>query len=230
MVGEVVRDSWRLFLSRFWRTLLIVGLVLVPLELALALLDPEFSSKGGGTWVVWVAASSALTLVAFPWIIGAVIHDVARGDQSATDPYRHTRDRLGDLVLSALVTTVGILLGTLAFVVPGLILMARWALVVPLIVLERSPWRAALARSNDLVRGRTGRVLAIFALLTLIGAMLVAIPVIVGYWVIGGVVGAWIATMAINTVFIAFYSFAPFSLYRRLAGERLQSEPRCGVV
>jgi MFS family permease len=230
MVGEVVGESWRLFLGRFWRTLLIVGLVLAPLELALALLDPEFSSSGGGAWVAWVVASSALTLVAFPWIIGAVVHDVARGDESATDPYRHTKDRLADLVLSALVTTVGILLGTIAFVVPGLILMARWALVVPLIVLERSPWRVALARSNELVRGRTGRVLAIFALLTLIGAALVAVPVIVGYWVIGGVLGAWIATMAINTVFIAFYSFAPFSLYRRLAGERLQSEPRCGVV
>jgi hypothetical protein len=214
VVGEVVRESWRLFLGRFWRTLLIVGLLLVPLELALALLDPQLSSR---SWALWVVFSSSITLVAFPWIIGAVIHDVARGDQTATDPYRHTRDRLPDLVLSALVTTVGILLGTLAFVVPGLILMARWALVVPLIVLDRLPWRTALARSNELVRGRTGRVLAIFVLLTLIGAALVAIPVIIGYAVIGGVLGAWIATVAINTVFIAFYSFAPFSLYRKLA-------------
>jgi hypothetical protein len=45
----------------------------------------------------------------------------------------------------------------------------------------------------------------------------VALPVIVGYVVLGGVLGAWIATLAINTVFIAFYSFAPFSLYRKLA-------------
>jgi MFS family permease len=217
MVVEVVAESWRLFLGRFWRTLLIVGLVLVPLELALALLDPEFSSRSGGAWAAWVFVSSAVTLVTFPWIIGAVIHDVASEDQSATDPYRHTKDRLPDLILSAVVTTVAILLGTIALVVPGLILMARWALVVPLIVLERAPWRVALSRSNELVRGRTGRVLAIFVLLTVLGAVLVALPVIVGYWVIGGVIGAWIATVAINTVFIAFYSFAPFSLYRKLA-------------
>jgi hypothetical protein len=217
VVGEVVRESWRLFLSRFWRTLLIVGLVLVPLELALALLDPQFTSRGPTGWWLWVLFSSAVTLVAFPWIIGAVIHDVAEGDDSATDSYSHTKDRLPDLIISALVTTVGILLGTIAFVVPGLILMARWALVVPLIVLDRAPWRVALARSNQLVRGRTGRVLAIFAILTVIGALLAAIPVVVGYVVLGGVLGAWVATMAINTVFIAFYSFAPFSLYRKLA-------------
>jgi hypothetical protein len=216
MVKTVVAEVWRLFTGRFWRTLLIVGLLLVPLELALALLDPEFSDRGGGAWWLWVLFSSAVTLVAFPWIIGAVIHDVAEGDRSAMSPYRHTSARLPDLVLSALVTTVAILLGTIALIVPGLVLMARWALVVPLIVLQRMPWRPALSRSNELVKGRTGQVLAIFTLLTLVGLALVAVPVVFGYVVLGGVLGAWIATMAINTTFIAMYSFAPFVLYRRL--------------
>ncbi|HEV3480572.1 MAG TPA: glycerophosphoryl diester phosphodiesterase membrane domain-containing protein [Gaiellaceae bacterium] len=216
MVGEVVRDSWRLFLERFWRTLLIVALLLAPLELLIAIFDPDFGSLALGWWA-WVAATSAVTLVAFPWVIGAVVHDIAEADRTATDPYRRTVDRLPDLVLSALVTTIGILLGTIALIVPGLILMARWALVVPLIVLERQPWRVALSRSNQLIKGQTGSVVAIFVLLTLIGAVLVAIPVLVGYGVLGGVVGAWVAAMAINTVFIAFYSFAPFILYRRLS-------------
>jgi hypothetical protein len=119
-------------------------------------------------WWVWVGASAAVTLVAFPWVIGALVHDVAEGDGAVTEPYARTWDRLRDLIMSALVTTVGIALGLVALVVPGLILFARWALVVPLIVLERRPWRVALARSNELVRGQTGRVLAIFALLTLI--------------------------------------------------------------
>jgi hypothetical protein len=216
MVTPVVAETWRLFVGRFWRTLLIVGLVLAPLELGLALLDPEFSDRGTGAWWLWVLFSSALTLVAFPWIIGAVVHDVGEGASSATSSYRETSDRLPDLVLSALVTTAGILVGTIALLVPGLILMARWALVVPLIVLQRMPWRAALSRSNELVKGRTGQVLAVFAVLTLVGIVLVAIPLLVGYVVLGGVLGAWIATMAINTVFIAMYSFAPFVLYRRL--------------
>jgi hypothetical protein len=32
----------------------------------------------------------------------------------------------------------------------------------------------------------------------------------------GDDVGAWLATLAVDTVFIAFYAFAPFVLYRRL--------------
>src|SRR5688572_2017681 len=107
MVREVVAESWRLFVGRFWRTLIIVALLLAPLELAIAVFDPDFDSLAPGWWA-WVGITSAVTLVAFPWIIGAVVHDVAGGDRTATDPYRHTVDRLPDLVLSALVTTVGI--------------------------------------------------------------------------------------------------------------------------
>jgi hypothetical protein len=216
VVGEVVREVWRLFLARFWRTLVMVLLLLAPLELAVALLDPDFSSFEHGWWV-WVGVSAAVTLVAFPWVVGAVVHDVGEGDRAATDAYRRTASRLPDLVISAVVTTVGIALGTIALIVPGLLLMARWALIVPLIVLEGMPWRAALARSNELVRGRSWSVVGIFVVLTLIGAGLVAVPVLVGYLALENVIGAWLATLAIDTVAIAFYSFAPFVLYRRLA-------------
>ena len=186
----------------------------------MALLDPDFSSVQHGWWV-WVGVSAAVTLIVFPWVIGALVHDAAVGRGTVAEPYARTWDRLRDLILSALVTTVGIALGIVAFVVPGLILFARWALVVPLIVLERLPWRAALARSNDIVRGHTARVLAVFALLTLIALLLVAGPVLVGYFVLEGVIGAWLATLAVDTVFLAFYSFAPFVLYRRLTRRRL---------
>jgi hypothetical protein len=216
MVTAVVGETWRLFLARFWRTLVIVLLLLAPLELVAALLDPDLSSFAHGWWV-WVAVSAAVTIVAFPWVVGAVVHDVGQDDPGPTDAYRRTASRLPDLVISAVVTTVGILLGTIALIVPGLLLMARWALIVPLIVLERMPWRAALARSNDLIRGRTWSVVGIFVLLTLIGAGLVAAPVLVGYFAFENLIGAWLATLAIDTVFIAFYSFAPFVLYRRLA-------------
>lgn len=215
MVTAVVVETWRLFRARVWRTLGIVLLLLAPLELAVALLDPDFSSFANGWWV-WVGVSAAVTLVAFPWVIGAVVHDVGAHDPGPTDAYRQTASRLPDLVISAVVTTVGILLGTIALIVPGLLLMARWALIVPLIVLEGLPWRASLARSNELIRGRTWSVVGIFVVLTVIGAGLVALPVLVGYLALENVLGAWLATLAIDTVFIAFYSFAPFVLYRRL--------------
>jgi hypothetical protein len=43
------------------------------------------------------------------------------------------------------------------------------------------------------------------------------LPLLLAYFVIGGVVGAWLAALAVDTVAVAFYAFAPFVLYRRLA-------------
>jgi hypothetical protein len=60
-------------------------------------------------------------------------------------------------------------------------------------------------------------VIAIFVLLTLIGLAVVALPLAVGYLLLENAIGAWLATLAVDTVFIAFYAFAPFVLYRRLA-------------
>ena len=213
MVREVVREVWRLFRARFLRTLITVALLLAPLELAVHVVDPQLVSDD---WWLWVGLTAALVVIAFPWVIGAVVHDAATDDPTPAQAYRQTAGRLPDLAISALVTTIGITLGTLALVVPGLILVARWALVVPLIVVDGTSWRRALARSNELVRGRTWEVVAIFVVLTVIGAALVALPLLLAYFVIGGVVGAWLAALAVDTVAVAFYAFAPFVLHRRL--------------
>lgn len=213
MVREVVGEVWRLFLARLWRTLVIVALLLAPIELVVLLLEPDFDSVG--RWAAWVGLIAVVGLVSFPWVIGALIHDVAEGDPTPVAAYRRTAGQLPDLIISSVVTTVVILLGTLALIVPGLVLLSRWALVVPLIVLDGASWRDALRRSNELVRGRTWSVFAVFAVLTLICAALVAVPVAIGYSLIGGVLGAWLATVAIDTVLIAFFSFGPLVLYRR---------------
>jgi hypothetical protein len=214
VVGEVVAEVWSLFRQRFWRTLLIVALLLAPLELTVALFDPDFSSVAPSWWW-WIGLSTAVSLLAFPWVIGALIHDVGVGDDTATDAYRDTAGRLPDLVISAVVTTIGIVLGTIALIVPGLLLLARWALVVPLIVLEGKSWRESLSRSNELVRGRTWSVAGIFVVLTLIVFAIAVPPLVVASFWLDNVFGAWLSTMILDTVCVAFYSFAPFVLHRR---------------
>ena len=75
--------------------------------------------------------------------------------------YDRTRERLGTLLGASLVYGFGVVLGIVLLIVPGLIAIARWSLIVPLIVIERRGWREAFSRSNQLVTGRTGRVLVL---------------------------------------------------------------------
>jgi len=61
-------------------------------------------------------------------------------------------------------------IGLVALLIPGLIAIARWSLVVPLVVIEGRGWREAFTRSSKLVKGQTGRVLVATSIVFLLTA------------------------------------------------------------
>ena len=75
---------------------------------------------------------------------------------------RSTAPTVPALIVASLVAGVGIVLGLVLLIVPGLWLMTRWVLVSPVISFERcGPW-AGLRRSTQLSRGH-GRLLLVIA-------------------------------------------------------------------
>jgi hypothetical protein len=60
---------------------------------------------------------------------------------------------LGSLILVAIVAGIGIVIGFVLVIVPGLILLTIWSVAAPVVVLERPPGLRALGRSRELVRG-----------------------------------------------------------------------------
>jgi hypothetical protein len=66
----------------------------------------------------------------------------------------------GRLFGTRFVTGLLILLGLAAFLVPGIVLMVRYTLVDPVVVLEGRSGSAARQRSAELVRGRAGQIVA----------------------------------------------------------------------
>jgi hypothetical protein len=71
-------------------------------------------------------------------------------------------ERVGEcfwqLLKVSIIYGLGVGLGLVLFIVPGLIIMARWSLMAPLVVLENVT-RGAAARSSSLVRGKAQTVL-----------------------------------------------------------------------
>lgn len=70
-------------------------------------------------------------------------------------------------------------MGFVLFVIPGLILLTIWAVIAPVIVIERSGVFAAFGRSRELVRGNGWRVFAaifvVFMITAIAGLVLSAI-------------------------------------------------------
>jgi hypothetical protein len=60
---------------------------------------------------------------------------------------------------AAIISSLGILLGTLLFVIPGVFLMLRWAVVAQAAAIEHEGWLPALQRSHQLTDGNYRHVL-----------------------------------------------------------------------
>jgi hypothetical protein len=98
----------------------------------------------------------------------AIAHqDRAGVEVSVRAALRSTAPTLPALIVASLVAGVLIVVGLVLLVVPGLWLMTRWALVSPVISVERcGPW-AGLRRSSRLGRGH-GRFLLVTAVTVLV--------------------------------------------------------------
>jgi hypothetical protein len=93
--------------------------------------------------------------------------------------------RLGAALGVAILSGIGIALGMVLLIVPGLILATMWAVAIPAAVIEVTGVTASLSRSQQLTSGRRWRVLGAYLvtfLITVIGGMAVGggVGVLVG--------------------------------------------------
>jgi hypothetical protein len=137
---------------------------------------------------VIVAAAPGLTLLAvlislvattlFTGMVVQLVADVRDGhrDASASQLLRSVTPVLGQLILVGIVVGLGVLVGLVLIIVPGLILLTIWSVSAPVVVLERPGGLRALGRSRELVRGNGWRVfgvvLVFFLLIIVLGTTL----------------------------------------------------------
>jgi len=126
---------------------------------------------------VLVASAPALELVAalvalvaitlFTGMVVELVADVQDGRRDATvaQLLAAVTPVFGRLILVGLVAGVGIVIGFLAIIVPGLILITVWSVIAPVVVLERPPGLRALRRSRELVRGNGRPVFGVIVVL-----------------------------------------------------------------
>jgi hypothetical protein len=103
------------------------------------------------------------------WVQGPIakaIEDVrdGRADLTVRGTLRAVRPRVNKLSLAGVTAALGIYVGLLLLVIPGLVLLARWSVLAPVTVLEGKGVFGGLRRSWQLVAGSTLRVLSMVAL------------------------------------------------------------------
>jgi len=131
---------------------------------------------------------------------------------------------------ASIVATLGMFVGFLLLVVPGVILWLRWFVVAQAAAVEQEGWLPALRRSAELVSGNYGYVFLVVLCLVLVGAPAVGVQLAFGAHSTAAV--ALLVTAFLRTLIASFTALAGavlyFDLRARLAA-RLTGAPATGL-
>jgi hypothetical protein len=161
-VGAVIRRVFDIYVDQYSVLLPASAVVFVITGLVSALL---IAAAPGLALLALLLSLVATTL--FTGMVVELVSDVQDGrrDHSAGELLRAATPVLGQLILVGIVAGIGILIGFLLIIVPGLILITIWSVAAPVVVLERPGVFAALGRSRELVRGNGWQVFGVIFVL-----------------------------------------------------------------
>lgn len=117
---------------------------------------------------------SLIATTLFTGMVVELVSDIQDGrrDASPGQLLRAAAPVLGQLILVGIVAGIGVLVGFILVIVPGLILLTIWSVAAPVVVLERPGVMRALGRSRELVRGNGWQVFGVIILLDVVVAVI----------------------------------------------------------
>jgi hypothetical protein len=147
----VIGEAWGIYKTH-WRHLLTISFVTYLVVSVLAAILAAI--------LTWFGALLGffISLVAVFWLQAALVKAVedvrdGRADLSLQETFEAAKPRLGSVIVAGLLAGLGIIVGLVLLIVPGLFLMTIWAVIVPVIVLEGKSAGESFSRSRELVRG-----------------------------------------------------------------------------
>lgn len=227
-VGGVLSEAFELYQRFFARFFLTAAAVFVVLNLFTAIVADLQRDGTDLVAALWSLASLVVTIVGSLWLQGALTATVAdvrdgRADDDIGTTFRRVRPALGTLFVAGLLAGLGVALGLVALIVPGLFLLTRWILVTPVVVLERLGATDAMRRSWQLVRGHGWSVFAVI-LLTMILSAIGQTLALALFAFLPDFFRDWIGGLVANSLVTPFVALSWTLMYFRLRGDP-EAEP-----
>lgn len=221
-VGDILGEALDLYQRFFRRFVLIAASVFVLVDLLAAI---AADARGGSrpVFALWTLVYLLIALVGAFWVQGALVaavQDARDGklDRKIGDLYDAVRPRLPALIAAGVLAGLGAGVGLVLFVVPGLILLTRWILIAPVIVLEGRRAGEAFKRSAELVQGNGWPVFGVIVTTLLIG--IVAHGVLIRVFAfLPAFVATWAGGLLADSLVTPFVALSWTVMYFQLSKE-----------
>jgi hypothetical protein len=219
---ERPRSAWQLIGATFalyrrypWLFLVLAAVVVVPYD-AIELIDTLKVLHGAARTVFSFALFVADFALVLPLISALHVHAVA-DVREGREPQIGSVARRGVASIPVLsraagVAYIGVMVGLVALVVPGVILALRWAVVAQAATLRAKSWRGALEESKVLTTGRYRHIFGLFLILLVVTQLpggvldvIFGLHVTVVKYVIDSVIGVPLSSFTALAVGLLYY-------------------------
>jgi hypothetical protein len=222
-LSGVLSEAWGMY-KTFAKHLLAIAFVIYVIAAIIAAilsLAGTFGALLGSLVTIIAAYLLQATLV-------KAVQDVrdGRADMSISETIAAARPYLWSVAGASILAGIAIGIGLILVIVPGLILATIWAVIVPVIVIERTGALASFGRSRELVRGRAWHVFAtlvlVYIILIIVGIALSAIFIALPH-----ALGSGLSQVISGTIVAPFLAIVVTLVYYRLVGSS-QTPPVSG--
>jgi hypothetical protein len=150
-LSGIFSEAWRMYRAHA-RHLLTIAFVVYVIA---ALLEVLLAALLGLFGVLLASVVSLIATFLLQAALVKAVEDVRDGrvDLSLGDTVRAARPAVGRVAGASILAGLGIAVGFVLLIVPGLFLLTIWCLIAPVIVLEGVGVGASFGRSRELVRG-----------------------------------------------------------------------------
>jgi hypothetical protein len=218
-IFEIYRDQFTLLIPA-------ALVVFVPVAILSGLI------YAGDVGILGALIVAAIGTIATYWFQGMVVEaarDILDGrrDHTVGSLMRSAAQVIGPLVIAGILAGIAIGIGLLLLIVPGLYLLTIWAVLAPVIVIERREALGAFGRSRELVRGDGWQVFGVILVLFLLQFLVTAVIQALANSVADSVVGYSLADLLVRLLVAPLSALAAAVLFFELRA--LRGEPVLGT-
>jgi len=227
-VGNVLSEAWSLYKRFLWQFFLTALVVFAVLDL-LSALAATASGDSAGSRLLWTLIALVVGVVGYFWVQGALValvQDVrdGRADRTVGETYAAVQPRLPALLVAGLIAGIGIGIGFILLVVPGLILLTFWSMLVPVIVLEGRSAGDSFKRSFEVVRGNGWPVFGLILITFLVVAIASALIRLL-FAPLPEFLDAWLGALVAHSLTVPFTAAALTTAYFQLTAPASEGPP-----
>jgi hypothetical protein len=181
-IGRVLNDSFAV-IRRNPVLCLGLGIVLYALpRFALSFWYVEATAASGSAGLALLSQYRMLVIASLLFYVGVIVILQTALIRAAIVDMQGEKPSPGDclsvalvlffpILLTSLVVTLAIILGLVLLIVPGILLLLRWVVAVPVLIQERLNILDSMARSRDLTKGSRWALLGLWLILIVGGAL-----------------------------------------------------------